>query len=402
MNFLNPAYLWALTALAIPLAIHLLSRKEGKIIRMGSLRHVRETPTRQFRSIRLNEYLLLLLRMIIVALLVMFMSGAYLKNLRDSSKWLVVESGLEKRDDLQSFFDSLKTAGFEQHFLLPGFPEQGDGQRPDYAARIEELAALPLEDVVVVATNRYAGFEGPRISLPVNVKWVDVEGSRAVMEVDRVQVSADSIFLQTGNFDPGATTFSFVKNRGRGGRIRDSIRVVVAYDPEFDPDKNVMLAVLNAIRSEAADALVISAVPAASLMAPSADWLIWLSEAPIPDNADKVVFSEEGQRSGTSRSLERVAENRYRLNERITSETAITSNLAVQLMGILMRDDKVMATADSLDNRVVEPNVAFAKGTRTRGASLAETGNQASTLYLLTALLFFIILERLVAYRRNQ
>lgn len=402
MNFLNPAYLWAFTALAIPLAIHLLSRKEGKIIRMGSLRHVRETPTRQFRSVRLNEYLLLLVRMIILALLVMFMSGVYLKNLRDSSKWLVIESGLEKREDLKPFFDSLKTAGFEQHFLLPGFPEQGDGQLPDYAARIEELTTLPVEEVVVVATNRYSGFEGPRISLPFNIKWIDVEGSRATVEVSRVQMSADSTFVQTGNFETGATTFSFVKNRGKGGRARDSVRVVVAFDTEFESDKSVMVAVLNAIRNETADVLTLSLVPAAKLTMPSADWLVWLSEAPLPVYADKVIFSGESQQSETNRFLERIAENRYRLNERITSETAITNNLAVQLMGILMRDDRVLAMADSLDSRVVGPNLAFSKESRTRVASLAETGNQVSTRYLLTALLFFIVLERLAAYRRNQ
>ena len=40
---------------AVPVAIHLLSRKEGKVIKVGSLRHLRETTTRQFRSLKPNE-----------------------------------------------------------------------------------------------------------------------------------------------------------------------------------------------------------------------------------------------------------------------------------------------------------------------------------------------------------
>ncbi|MEJ0032271.1 MAG: BatA domain-containing protein [Bacteroidota bacterium] len=76
MTFVNPSYLWALASLAIPIAIHLLSRKEGKVIRVGSLRHVEESNTSQFKSIRLNEILLLLLRCLMISLVVLFMSGA--------------------------------------------------------------------------------------------------------------------------------------------------------------------------------------------------------------------------------------------------------------------------------------------------------------------------------------
>ena len=66
MQFAQPIFLWALAGLSVPIAIHLLSKKEGKVIRLGSLRHVREKSTQQFKSIRLNEWLLLALRCLIV------------------------------------------------------------------------------------------------------------------------------------------------------------------------------------------------------------------------------------------------------------------------------------------------------------------------------------------------
>jgi hypothetical protein len=50
IQFAQPIFLWALTALAVPIGIHLLSRKEGKVVKMGSLRHLRETSTQQFKG----------------------------------------------------------------------------------------------------------------------------------------------------------------------------------------------------------------------------------------------------------------------------------------------------------------------------------------------------------------
>ncbi|MBP9924506.1 MAG: BatA domain-containing protein, partial [Cyclobacteriaceae bacterium] len=70
IQFAQPIFLWALTALAIPIGIHLLSRKEGKVVKMGSLRHLRETSTQQFKGIKLNELLLLALRCLLIILFV--------------------------------------------------------------------------------------------------------------------------------------------------------------------------------------------------------------------------------------------------------------------------------------------------------------------------------------------
>ena len=108
MTFANPSFLWALAGLAVPIAIHLLSRKEGRVIRVGSLRHVEESNTSQFKSIRLNEILLLLLRMLLVILLALFLSGAQCSGPGSKNvKWVVAEQGAN--------VDSLVTKGYELH-----------------------------------------------------------------------------------------------------------------------------------------------------------------------------------------------------------------------------------------------------------------------------------------------
>jgi hypothetical protein len=126
MELINPIWLWGLAGLLIPIGIHLLSRREGKIIKIGSIRHIEETNSKQFKSIRLNELVLLLLRCLIITILVLFLSGFHFQTLEKSGKWLIVESGLERDDQLSALIDSLRRNSFEIKRLTNGFPDLSD------------------------------------------------------------------------------------------------------------------------------------------------------------------------------------------------------------------------------------------------------------------------------------
>ena len=112
MELINPIWLWGLSGLLIPIGIHLLSRREGKIIKIGSIRHLEETNSKQFKSIRLNELALLLLRCLIITILVLFLSGFHFQALEKSGKWLLVESGLERDDATFSSYRQSKKKWF--------------------------------------------------------------------------------------------------------------------------------------------------------------------------------------------------------------------------------------------------------------------------------------------------
>jgi hypothetical protein len=62
MNFLNPAFLIGLPLLAVPVVIHLLSRRQQKKISWGAMRFLIQAATRKRRLWRLTDLLLLLLR----------------------------------------------------------------------------------------------------------------------------------------------------------------------------------------------------------------------------------------------------------------------------------------------------------------------------------------------------
>ncbi|WP_325121452.1 BatA domain-containing protein [Marivirga sp.] len=74
MSWLNPIALWGLTALAVPILIHLWSKNKTKEIAFGSIRFLRESSTLQSKKVQLSEIPLLLVRLLILILVVLLMA----------------------------------------------------------------------------------------------------------------------------------------------------------------------------------------------------------------------------------------------------------------------------------------------------------------------------------------
>jgi hypothetical protein len=69
MSFLNPFFLAALAALAIPLVVHMLSRRRVPVFYFSSLRFLRASDRRSMKRVNLRRVLLMLLRMAGIAFL---------------------------------------------------------------------------------------------------------------------------------------------------------------------------------------------------------------------------------------------------------------------------------------------------------------------------------------------
>ena len=70
-NFLNATVLLASVAALIPLIIHLFSKRKVKIIEFSSLKHLKAMQRRQVRRLKIRQFLLLLLRMLIILAVVL-------------------------------------------------------------------------------------------------------------------------------------------------------------------------------------------------------------------------------------------------------------------------------------------------------------------------------------------
>ncbi len=71
MTFLNPAILWGLTALAVPIIIHFFNLQRPRQVLFSNVAFVKEVKKTVVRRVRFQQWLLLLLRMLAIAMLVM-------------------------------------------------------------------------------------------------------------------------------------------------------------------------------------------------------------------------------------------------------------------------------------------------------------------------------------------
>ncbi len=103
MSLLNPLFLLGLTALAVPIIVHLVRRTRAPQVEFASLMFVRQVPQRTIRRKRLHNLLLLLLRSLAILLLVLgfarpFFRGSEVEALqRDRFNLLLLDNSLSMR-----------------------------------------------------------------------------------------------------------------------------------------------------------------------------------------------------------------------------------------------------------------------------------------------------------------
>ena len=151
--FLNPWMLLGLTGILLPVIAHLLSRKKYDQVDWGAMQFL-ELDNSAKRNVRLEEYLLMLVRMGIVALVAIAMARPWI-----GSDWLGVIASSQPRDVILIIDGSCSM----------GWDEKLDGKTPHIRAQQlarEFLATLRTGDAVQVIDAR----ERSQIVLPESTR----------------------------------------------------------------------------------------------------------------------------------------------------------------------------------------------------------------------------------------
>ncbi len=420
MQFLNPIWLWGLTGLMIPIGIHLLSRKEGKVIRIGSIRHLEETSTKQFRNIRLNEFLLLALRCLLITLIVFLLSGiTFTKSKTKEVNWLLIEKGLEKENDFKNLIDSLEKKEFELRWLAKDFPLLKDSSSVNasinYWTLVESLKAHPAKQIVVLAYNYTNQFKGKRRSIPEHVQWISKNSIDAEFTLNATRISSDSVLVRKGKTSFERTSFSnqylkaspgqsvLVEDNSMRITSKDTISITLYNDPSFEYDKEIILAALKAIDQTMPCVFRISTLPAEKWTDDdNTAWIIWLSEKVIPEkgNSKRIVYLKNEIEPN---ELLTPSASGWFLNDRLDEENSLNENLTVQLADILLKKKQVLQRAKHFDKRAL-PEKLLWSSTSSIGseASVALVGTSNILNYLAIFILLTLLVERVVAFKRNQ
>lgn len=224
--FSAPFALISLVALTIPLVIHLLHRRPGKRIKVGSIKFLQESQRHRFKSFKLHELPLLLLRAALVAILAMLLAQPFwvssdVGSRHQGAAWALLSS--EALAHAQNFhlrdeIDSLRNLGYELRLFAPGFPPLTSYSAPpksneteDYWSLLRELDAILPDSsrLVVIASNQTKHFRGERPALRANVTWRTLPETKPKQWITEARwLGQDSLLAVAGFSDARQTLFT--------------------------------------------------------------------------------------------------------------------------------------------------------------------------------------------------
>lgn len=408
MQFAGTIWLWGLAGLIVPVAIHLLSRKQGKVVRFGSVRHLPETTTRQFRSIRLNEVSLLALRCLFIVLLVLLLAGIQFTDSKTKHKWLLIENGLENNPKYAQLIDSLKDRGFEVKALgdiNEKYSHTGTTQKLDYWSLMRELD--PGSDLVILAYNYADGFRGKRISLPEGVRWLSAEPDTMQYILSELELSDDSIVIRKGRTWSNKTSFeNFRKSKtdldSATFQPRDTISVGIVFDSAYANDKSILIAALEAVQKKTLVSLQVEEIPTDKWSGDRRnDWTISLSKKSLELDESLLLIDENKVQRKNPILRRSTNSNHIWVTKRLNEEVALQANLAVQLAMLLQPQNRYVHHMKRFDRRTL-PDKLLWSSLQTSNPVRVDPDNSAGTKYVSIALLLILFAERLLAFKRDQ
>lgn len=385
--FASPLWLYALFTLAIPLALHLWSRRPRRLIRVGSLRHVADLTEARSWSARLTEPLLLALRLALLASIVLSLAAPRLGAGRLDGRvhtLVLVEPALLRDPELvrsDSLLDSLARSRATVRLLQPGLERlQLDGvhsgeQIPaaDSAGQVsiwESLLAAdelvsPGGEILVIARPRVVALGGRRPRIGATVTWhVPAPPPPTSWVAGRWTLGHDSVFEITGSGDGHATRYIARTVASSCGSCRTPARVRLAV---ASPD------------SITSHRLRLAAYTVGTLLGQAVE------PAPSPAEADLVLGSIDGFGRHSPSAVPSAA-----FSQATIASLALADSVLAHWPGTPL-------VRDPADPR----QVSLAQALPVTGASPPVHSRDARTPLLLFALLLFII-ERWLATRPRR
>ncbi|MBA4743680.1 MAG: BatA domain-containing protein [Muricauda sp.] len=423
MVFANPSYLWALLGLLVPLAIHLWSKKEAKTIKIGSIQLLDESNSRQSSSIQLNEWLLLLLRMLIVALIVLLMAGPQWRT-KGNQKQItyLVESSIASEASISSVLDSLQEDS-PVLLLKNGFPEwevdadyQSDKEQPNYWQLVQKMDSLRSDSIVVFTKALVKGVKSIRPNTQKKIHWVVVESEEAkdrpLLAFNRESgvelITASSSGRATkinkemleGGFEIGNDSLRLLYQEPITVPLKtlDTLQINLYVEEGFEREGKYIEASFRALSTFLKREIVVHKED--ELARDQADLNIWLSKGPNNDSEGKwLVYQENPLAKQLIESSPR--KNLFYLTSKLNPKNTVDQHLPEQLLTILGLDNDLKAVVTNVDARQLDeaelkPNYVEPKRKRER-ATLLDI-----SLWVFSILAGLMIVERLLSNYKKQ
>lgn len=424
---MQPTYLWALFSLAIPLLIHLLNKGDVKTVKVGSVKFLKESDTKQSRKIRLNELFLLFLRMLLLVLIILYLAEPrWESKIENASITCLIEPSLVSDEAFMSFTDSLPQNNIK--WFAEGFPdlesEVGQNEVPKYWQLAQKLNEVPSDSIIVFTKGLVKGIKGRRPQIGQNVHWVIVEKESQDVKPIAARNIGDSIILFEAESSTKITDLKVSVLDKKDGRIvslasdsltlqesgntikipmlqNDTLNITLAYDDIYKKEMQYVTSSLKAIERYGMRKINLKIIDADAPFEKEnpLDLLIWLKDSKLPIvKQPALAMVPDSLANSLIETTE--SKNVFYLTERLTIENSIEENLTNTLATLILYNRTLNDNFSEKDQRVV-PEAAITPILRNGQTQMKVRTLDIST-WILLATVLVILFERVLSKLRKQ
>ena len=431
MTFLNPSYLWTLLVLAIPLAIHLWSKRAGKTVKVGSVQFLRESDSSQSRSIKPNELLLLLLRSLFIIILVLILTEPHIKQTeKNESLIYLVEPSLMEDETVAQLVDSLEV-DHTVRLLQPDLPDIdgpiGDLHNkttPNYWQLVREMDALKTDSIIVFCNGYVSGLKGMRPQNSKPVEWMIMNPGATKNRVLAARLKDDQVELVHATSNSEHLKFSkelLAANDERIGfdQSKDSLTIrgegsnkqvplenieplsVFLHDDRISNNATYLRKAFQAIATYLDIGIQIEVDSDLTEAELSEHHLVYLGDGAsvVEDPVRQLIYRPDPYASNI---IELSAKpDQFYLTRELNSENLIDTNITEHLIRILDLNENIASKIAEVDRRVVSKEEIAVEQISGEVGEI-QTNKLSLSKWLWLLLVPVIIVERLVAKLRKQ
>ena len=429
MTLLQPSYLLGLLALAIPIAIHLWSRKKVRTIKVGSTQFIAATKSKESNSLQLNEWWLLVLRCLIISTLVIILAEPHITKAPDKVEVsYIFEPSLLSTADGLARFEQIPLEG--RRLLRDDFPlwENGDvienqDEVPHYWQLAREMEHIPADSIVVFTHAFAKAVQGKRPTIRKNITWIAVDvttettepvvaiENKDSLEIFTVRSSSRSLAvtkttLSKKDASINATNDSLAIETENGSKSiainrQFPLQVTIVYNKNLDTQRVYLEAALRAIAIYTEKEIQINAIEDTENTAFSeSDYVIMLDDQAVSYNETPILLYRPDALSQRLIAPGPTM-NTSLLTKKLTPNTLIENHLVEQLLEWMQLDQAIVDNIDAFDKRTLPINQL-----QTRNAAIVDTGNKIASSdmsgILWLVLFVFLVGERILSRIRKQ
>ena len=432
MTFGNPFYLWTLLGLLVPITIHLWSKKEAKIIKIGSIKFLTPSDSKQSSRLKLNELWLLFLRMFVISILAIILSEPqWQSKSKNISITYIVDPILLNTETIAKIVSEPNDTT-EIRILTKNLPVWKDdaifnikNHTTNYWQLISEMNLLHSDSIVVLSHAFLQGFKGKRPEISKPIHWIQMDSVNTLklplqviqksenLELRSVLTSknrttiinenilANNSTLQFNNARDSVTLLGNTTSKKLAISKQEPIEILLNFTDSLKMNKSFITTSFQVLEEYLNRQFIVTEIEKTDSQDLSKfDLIVWFSETDIPNNAKRIlVFNED--KFANELIQETKYKNRFQLTSYLNIENSIDGNLIEALLKILELDSELKDQIKWADLRQfatseITANRLSKKSSDTRLATLDISK------WFWMALLFFMILERVIAKFRKQ